>query len=138
MNPIPIFFLLNFSKIDFVIGYLLKYRFCNCCFRNLTTKKVEGLGVVAMKDFTDPYLKRFELVLCSFNYYLMSSLFFITKKLIPDGINLLKVNNRTTRTSCEICSKLTIKIPEKNGANGVVLVSLLLTLNIFHSLLQCF
>ena len=136
MNPIPIFFLLNFSKIDFVIGYLLKYRFCNCCFRNLTTKKVEGLGVVAMKDFTDPYLKRFELVLCSFNYYLMSSLFFITN--IPDGIYLLKVNNRTTRTSCEICSKLTIKIPEKNGANGVVLVSLLLTLNIFHSLVQCF
>ena len=26
--------------------------------------------------------------------------------LIPIGIYLLKVNNRTTRTSCEICSKL--------------------------------
>ena len=29
------------------------------------------------------------------------------------GIYLLKVNNRNTRTRCEICSKLTIKIPER-------------------------
>ena len=40
----------------------------------------------------------------------------------PAGIYLLKINNRNTRTSCEIFSKLTIK-------------SLLLTLNIFHTLL---
>ena len=31
----------------------------------------------------------------------------------PAGIYLLKVNNRNTRTRCEICSKLTIKIPER-------------------------
>ena len=31
---------------------------------------------------------------------------------IPMGIHLLKVNNRNTRTRCEICSKLTIKTPE--------------------------
>ena len=43
----------------------------------------------------------------------------------PVGIYLLKVNNRNTRTRCEICSKLII-------VN--VLVSLLLTLNIFHTL----
>ena len=30
----------------------------------------------------------------------------------PVGIYLLKVNNRNTRTRCEICSKLTIKTPE--------------------------
>ena len=30
----------------------------------------------------------------------------------PAGIYLLKVNNRNNRTSCEICSELTIKIPE--------------------------
>ena len=29
------------------------------------------------------------------------------------GIYLLKVNNRKTRISCEICSKLTIKTPER-------------------------
>ena len=31
----------------------------------------------------------------------------------PAGIYLLKVNNRKTRTRCEICSKLTIKTPEQ-------------------------
>ena len=33
--------------------------------------------------------------------------------LIPAGICLVKVNNRNNRTRCEICSKLTIKIPER-------------------------
>ena len=42
----------------------------------------------------------------------------------PGGIYLFKVNNRNTRTRCEICSKLTIKTT----------VSSLLTLNIFHLL----
>ena len=27
--------------------------------------------------------------------------------------NLFKVNTRNTRTRCEICSKLTIKVPER-------------------------
>ena len=31
----------------------------------------------------------------------------------PAGIYLLKVINRITRTRCEICSNLTIKIPEQ-------------------------
>ena len=30
----------------------------------------------------------------------------------PDGIYLLKVNIRNTRTRCKICSKLTLKTPE--------------------------
>ena len=50
----------------------------------------------------------------------------------PAGIYLLKVNNKNTRKKCEICSKLTIKTPERRI--GVVLVSLLVTLNIFHCL----
>ena len=33
--------------------------------------------------------------------------------LSPAGIYLLKVNNRKTRTRCAICSKLTIKTPER-------------------------
>ena len=33
--------------------------------------------------------------------------------LIPAGIYLFKVNNRNTRTRCEICSKLTINTPER-------------------------
>ena len=31
----------------------------------------------------------------------------------PAGIHLLKVNNRNTRTKCEVCSKLKIKTPER-------------------------
>ena len=55
------------------------------------------------------------------------------------GIYLLKVNNRNTRTRCEICSKLTIKAPECRSGVFIVniehishlpLVFLLLTLNI--------
>ena len=45
--------------------------------------------------------------------------------IFPAGIYLLKVNNRNTRTRCEICSKLNI---------GVFLLSLLLTLYMFHTL----
>ena len=43
---------------------------------------------------------------------------------LPAGTYLLKVNKRNTRTRYEICSKLTIRIPERRH--------LLLTLNIFH------
>ena len=46
-----------------------------------------------------------------------------------------KVNNRNTRTMCEIGSDLTIKTPKRR--HDVVLVSLLLTLNKFHTLLWC-
>ena len=46
----------------------------------------------------------------------------------PVSNYMFKVKNRNTRKRYEICSKLTIKTP------GVFLVSLLLTLNIFHTL----
>ena len=49
----------------------------------------------------------------------------------PTNIYLFKVNNRNTIKRCEICSKLTIKTPERLD---VALVFLLLTLNIFHTL----
>ena len=38
---------------------------------------------------------------------------FKEKRIIPAGIYLFKVNNRNTKTRCKICSKLTIKIPER-------------------------
>ena len=60
----------------------------------------------------------------------------------PVGIFLLKVSNRNTRTRCEICSKLTIKTPERRQwrrsnvfivnfkyISQLVLVFLLLTLS---------
>ena len=61
---------------------------------------------------------------------------------IPANIYLLKVNIRSTRTRCEICPKLTIKIPERRHwcrsgifivnfehISHLVLVFILLTLN---------
>ena len=39
----------------------------------------------------------------------------------PAGFYLLKVNNRNTRTRCDICSKLTIRIPEHVNAGWVCL-----------------
>ena len=47
----------------------------------------------------------------------------------PAGNYMFKVRNRNTRTSCEICSKLTIKTTK---------IRQWLTLNIFHILFQCF
>ena len=43
---------------------------------------------------------------------------------------MYKVNNRNTRKRCEIRSRLTMK--SQNDVIDVVLVSLLLTFNIFH------
>ena len=67
----------------------------------------------------------------------------------PAGIYLLKVNNRNITTRCEICSKLTIKTTEPSHWRrlwimftittlDIVMMALLLTLNIFHTLFQCF
>ena len=45
--------------------------------------------------------------------------------LMPAGIYLLKVGNRNTRTRCQICSKLTIKTPERRQwrRSGIFIVS---------------
>ena len=50
----------------------------------------------------------------------------------PANIYLLKVNKRNTRKRCEICSKLTVKTPERRQwfRSGVFIV----TLNMFHAL----
>ena len=37
----------------------------------------------------------------------------------PAGIYLLKINNRNSRTRCEICSKLTIKTAERRHVSIV-------------------
>ena len=41
----------------------------------------------------------------------------------PAGNYMLKVKNRNTRTRCEICSKLTIKTPERRHWPGVSIVN---------------
>ena len=44
---------------------------------------------------------------------------------IPAGVYLLKVNNRNTRTRCEICSKLTINTTERRQwrRSGVLILN---------------
>ena len=42
---------------------------------------------------------------------------------IPAGIYFLKVNNRNTRTRCEICSKLTNRLDDGNQQFYVNLIS---------------
>ena len=37
---------------------------------------------------------------------------FVVNGFYPAGSYMFKVNNRNTRTKCEICSKLTIKKPQ--------------------------
>ena len=56
-------------------------------------------------------------------------------KSYPTDIYLFKVNNKNTKTMCEICSKLTIK---KNSDVINVLMSFSLTMNIFHTLTWCY
>ena len=51
---------------------------------------------------------------------------------IPVNTYLLEVNNKITITRCEICSKLAITTPV------LVVLLLILTLNIFYTLLLCF
>ena len=43
--------------------------------------------------------------------YVLFTLFHSQITYVLAGIYLFKINNRNTRTRCEICSKLTIKIP---------------------------
>ena len=45
---------------------------------------------------------------------------FVQSKTIPARIYLLTVINRNNRTRCEICSKLTIKTPERRHGISIV------------------
>ena len=46
-------------------------------------------------------------------------------RLIPAGNHMFEVNNRNTRTRCEICPKLAIKIPERHQwrSSGIFIVN---------------
>ena len=61
------------------------------------------------------------IILLSFRYFAnklichnhLDIVFTKVRNTIPTDNYMFKVNNRNTRTRCEICSKLTIKIPER-------------------------
>ena len=82
---------------------------------------------LTFKNFSRNRLWRFE-------WWLMT--FFRTewhwKNLISANIYLFNVN-RNNRKSCKICAKLTMNTPD-----DVVLLSLLITLSIFHTFFFCF
>ena len=70
--------------------------------------------------------KSLNLVLWFLNLSLwFSCLLYLSSHQFPASIYLLKVNNRKNRTRCEICSKLTIKTPERRqwGRSGVFIVN---------------
>ena len=74
---------------------------------------------------TSPFAKFLVVNICTKNITFANA----TIPAYPDDIYLLKVNNRNTRTRCEICSKLTIFIVKSEHISHLVLVFLLLTLN---------
>ena len=104
-------------------------------------KKFQKIAVSTTRDF--------KLYLCSAVTWLFHSISFGRKSWVKfflryftANIYLLKVNSRNTTKRCEICSKLTIKIPERRlwRRSGVLIVNfeqishlfllfLLLTLN---------
>ena len=78
----------------------------------------------------------FDAALGKLQNILKSKNFLKLLKIYLVGIYLLKVNNRNTRTRCEICSKLTIKttsgdfIVNFEHISHIVLVFLMITLNV--------
>ena len=65
------------------------------------------------------------------NYQVLT--LFVT--VFPASIYLFRVNNRNNRRRCKICSKLTIKTLERRQFSDIIVVFLLLTLNIFLTIL---
>ena len=63
------------------------------------------------KFFSKHFQHFLRFVFFNFFWNVLSNHF--TKHIYPVGIYMFKVNNRNTRTRYEICSKLTIKTPER-------------------------
>ena len=73
----------------------------------------------------------FKYILFPLNYpYFLKYLFLRKMQTRPATIYLLKVNNRNTRTRCEICSKLIIKTPERRLVPSFTLQSWYILLKI--------
>ena len=72
-------------------------------------------GDDALGRLTGPMHKKYSMtIICGHQVRVdLMTNFLILPASPPAGIYLLKVNNRNTRTRCEICSKVTIKTPER-------------------------
>ena len=106
---------------------------------NSTVISFSSILIVSVDKMVKHMLKFFR----NTRHYMVKELIHLKPLSQPAFIYLLKVDNRNTRTRCEICSKLTIKIPERRQwrRSGVFIVNfehishlivvfLLLTLNI--------
>ena len=81
---------------------------------------------------------------CKYRHFMQWQWFYIIfsqsvkfDNVYPPSNYMLKVTNRNARTKCEICSKLP-KTKHQSDTTGIVLGSLLITWNIFHTLFWCF
>ena len=124
-------------------------RFCSrhgLVFSLPSRNEILTIAVKKHAELNFELLKSFPILLDFFTFFSN-----ISSEVNSVGIYLLKINNRNTRTMCDKCSKLIIKTPEPRQwpLSGVfivnfkhilllILVFLLLTLNIFHFLFQCF
>ena len=109
-----------FKKLLRVTGYVLRFRNLRRCLDG----KEKVIGELVSEDLEES--KRLGLIreltfvvnFCSGQFIVYSSFEKLKVSLnFPAGIYLLKVNNRNARTRCEICSKLTIKTPERRLAS---------------------
>ena len=98
-------------------------------FKKLCPSPLALLTFFRISFFTSTLLLFDRVLIPDFNIYRSRSVMMkYVNTINPNGNYMFKVSNRNTRTRCEICSKLTRKTPERRQ------VSLLLTLNIFHTL----
>ena len=88
---------------------------CLSAFDYFVELGLKGLNILRQVFRTLPNILKAAKILtrifkCISNFVITVS---ISRYATQAGIYLLKVNNRNTKTRCEICSKLTIKTPER-------------------------
>ena len=76
-------------------------------FIKFTGKHLFCLFLVTLQAYSTTSLKRTR------SQEFSCELYEIFLKSFPANVHLFKVNNRNNRKRCKICSKLTIKIPER-------------------------
>ena len=122
---------LAIKKGDIFHSFLLNHLYCPYFFsvtkQGLLTGKSERLKFNKDKIYwLIEFCTIFYALNLNLNFYLATDLSLDTTT--PTGIYLFKILIETFKKRCEICSKLTIKTPERRHVNDVVLVSLVLTL----------
>ena len=78
-----------------------------------------------LKYFKNSYFPEYNLLAATELKICMKSMIKAATRNIPAGNYMFKVNNRNTRARCEICSRLTIKAPERRQwpRSGVFIVN---------------